>query len=87
MKKYGTLYKDFKTFREEIQKQEIKLDCRYFVCIHTAKHAREEAVQVAREIKKQLPLAEIIGTSADYVIYNGDIVKDECLVLLYEFER
>lgn len=48
--------------------------------IHTAIHGEEEAVDLARFIKTQVPSANIFGTSTSAVIVNGRLIQNQCVV-------
>ena len=50
------------------------------VRIHTSIHQPDEAVELARFIKKQVPRAQIFGTTTSAVINWGRIVQNQCII-------
>ena len=50
------------------------------VRIHTAIHLPDEAVDLARFIKRIVPQALILGTSTSAVIYKGKCLSNQCIV-------
>lgn len=48
--------------------------------IHTAIHGGDEAVDLARFIKTQVPSAHIFGTSTSAVIVGGKLIQNQCVV-------
>ena len=48
--------------------------------IHTAIHQPDEAVDLAKYIKKMVPEAHIFGTSASAIIINGKVIPNQCIV-------
>lgn len=55
------------------------------VRIYTSKCAPEEATIIAREIKSVLPKAEILGSSCCGLIFNGQQIEDNTLVVIESF--
>ncbi|MBO4396525.1 MAG: EAL domain-containing protein [Eubacterium sp.] len=50
------------------------------VRIHTSIHQPDEAVELARFIKKQVPRAQIFGTTTSAVINWGRIIQNQCII-------
>ena len=48
--------------------------------VHTAAHKPEEAVELAKLLKKLVPRAHIFGTSTSAIIINGKLVRDKCVI-------
>lgn len=48
--------------------------------IHTAIHLKEEAVDLAKYIKKIVPNAHIFGTSTTAVFFHGKLLPNQCVI-------
>ena len=48
--------------------------------IHTAIHLKEEAVELAKYIKKIVPSAHIFGTSTTAVFFHGKLIPNQCVI-------
>ncbi|MBR1864264.1 MAG: EAL domain-containing protein [Ruminococcus sp.] len=57
------------------------------VRIHTAIHMEEEAVDLARFIKKLAPEAHIFGTSTSAIISWGKLIQNQCVVSVTQMSR
>ncbi len=55
--------------------------------IHTAIHLEEEAVELARFIKRLVPGARIFGTSTSAVISWGKLVQNQCVISITQMDE
>ncbi|MBR4719046.1 MAG: EAL domain-containing protein [Lachnospiraceae bacterium] len=55
--------------------------------IHTAIHSNDEAVDLARFVKKLVPSANIIGTSTSATVSFGKLVKDQCTIAVSQMSE
>jgi len=56
------------------------------VRIHTAIHTAEEAVDLASFIKKMIPNAQVLGTSASAIISGGKLIHDQCVISITQMD-
>ena len=57
------------------------------VRIHTAIHTAEEAADLAAFIKKLIPSAQILGTSASAIINGGKLIHDQCIISITQMDE
>lgn len=62
-------------------------DSECLVRIYTADCTQEEAVDIAKDIKKCLPNANIIGASGSGIIYEGEQYQHDTLVIVEKLEH
>ena len=55
--------------------------------IHSSVHRGDDAVNLARFIKSQVPNAHIFGTTASAIINSGKIIQNQCLISVSQFEK
>ena len=55
--------------------------------IHTAIHLEDEAVDLARFIKRLVPRAQIFGTSTSAVIYSGKLLQNQCVISVTQMSK
>ncbi len=82
MKTQNTLYKDLESLTAWLESNNLDSSKHCHISIHTSVFNEEEAVKLAKEIKKLAPHAQVNGCSTSGVIYLGDIYDDETLISL-----
>lgn len=87
MKTYSMIYQGYDELQLFIQKEHMLPNKEYLIRIYTAAHNRTDAVRVAKEVREFFPDGKIIGSSASYLIYNGEICEKECIIAWTEFDH
>lgn len=87
MKTYSTIYRGYDELETFIKKNRMLTNKEYLIRIYTAVHSTEEAVCIAKNIRKFFPNGKILGSSAKYLIYNGKICEKECIIAFTEFSQ
>lgn len=77
---YNFLYTSNQTLQEQLEEIKIPADASVLVRIHTAIHPEEQAVDLAKRIRRILPKACIFGTTTSSVIFHGRLMPDKCLI-------
>lgn len=85
MKTHNYLYKQNQSI-EEVIPEDSRSDKEVLILIHTAIHKKEEAVELAKQVKKRYPNGVILGTSAMAVICNSQC-SENCLISITELEH
>lgn len=87
MKTYNHHFENMTRFANFLDKITIQDTDQVLVRIHSAIHTKEEMTGLARQIKRLMAGAHIIGCSAMQVIMDGKILSDACLISVSVFEK
>lgn len=72
-------------FQEQIKQINQEENC--LVQIYTSQLLPDQSVQLANDIRGILPKAQIIGTSANAIIYKGEQYREGTLIVVEQFKR
>lgn len=87
MKAYNHLYENLENFKGFVDGIGLSRDKEVLIRIHSPLHTMDEMQSLSKDIKDILPKAVIVGCSSSYVICEGQILPDSCLVSITEFEN
>ncbi len=87
MKTIDILYKNSITFKNEIDTFNFGAGEGAVARIHIAGASQEDALLVAKEVKKILPNSAVMGLSVNAIIYKGEILERGILVSINQFSN
>ncbi|MFI3177498.1 MAG: EAL domain-containing protein [Eubacteriales bacterium] len=85
MKTVQLLYSNIEDFEYKVHYIDTEKDC--LLQIFTANLSDLESVALAQELQTILPKANIIGTSANVIIYDGEQYSDETLIVVEQYQH
>ena len=87
MKSLYCLYETVDSIIKELEKNEINTEDKLLIKIFTSKLNKEQAYNLAKEIKVTIPNANIIGSSVSAIMHNNIQHEDETLIVVDRFEK
>lgn len=87
MRTVNILYNNLNQFKEAIIDNEFEFNKEYLIIIHTSIFEPNSALKLAKNIKKVLPLAQIIGTSANGLYYKNKQYDEGTLITIHRFSN
>jgi EAL domain-containing protein (putative c-di-GMP-specific phosphodiesterase class I) len=87
MKSQGYLFSDINELPEIIQNASVVTAGELFCLIHTAKLSETDVVEMLALLERELPHANIAGTTAPQVIYYGKLYDSHSLIEFIELQN
>lgn len=87
MRTYNHLYENMGLLNEFIEEFSLGSADNVLVRIHSAIHSNEQMEELASEIRRLIPAAQVIGCSTMQVICEGKLYPSSCLVSVTVFEK
>ncbi|MCH5249031.1 MAG: EAL domain-containing protein [Lachnospiraceae bacterium] len=87
MKSYNHLFESLDIFKDFVEGSGLNRDKEVLIRIHSTQHSMGEMQSLAKEIKTVMPKAVITGCSSSFVICEGKILSDSCLISITDFEN
>ena len=87
MKSYNHLFESLDIFKDFVEGSGLNREKEVLIRVHSTQHSMDEMESLAKEIKEVLPKAVITGCSSSFVICEGKILSDSCLISITDFDN
>ena len=87
MKSYNHLFESLDIFKDFVEGSGLNREKEVLIRVHSTQHSMDEMQSLAKEIKEILPKAIITGCSSPFVICEGKILSDSCLISITDFDN
>lgn len=87
MRTYNHVYQGKTYIHEFFTDIDIEDSERVLVRVHTSSHDTDEIADILGNIRKYLKKAQIVGCSTQFIIREGKVIEDACLISVTVFEE